>query len=106
MDKLFIRSIMPLLMLFLPLNQVFAECRVNGEIVPCDQFWSQFGWMFALIGIVSIIGSIFWIWMLIDCLKRDFKDKLVWVILMIIANLFGAVLYYLLVKRKDKSTVV
>lgn len=59
--------------------------------------------MLLVLGLV-IFGFVFWIWMLVDCLERKrFEDKLVWVIVMILLPLLGSVLYYFIVKRKDKK---
>jgi len=55
------------------------------------------------VSLIGVLATIFWIWMLIDCLKRkNFKDKLVWVIVLVFLNVVGAGLYYFLVKRKKK----
>jgi hypothetical protein len=52
----------------------------------------------------SLIASIFWVMMLIDCAKRDFKDKTVWVIIIIFTHFLGAALYYYTVKKvEDKK---
>jgi len=67
--------------------------------------WDWMGFMggFMLISVflgIFIVG--FWLWMLIDCLKRKkFEDKLVWIIVLLLLNILGAILYYLLVKSKD-----
>jgi len=54
-------------------------------------------WFFLL-----VFASVFWLWMLIDCLKRrKFEDKLVWVVVLTMLNVIGAILYYFLVKSKD-----
>jgi len=53
--------------------------------------------------IIVILISIFWIWMLVECLRKNFKnsmDKLVWVIVLLFTNILGAILYYFLVKKK------
>ena len=57
--------------------------------------------------VVFVIG--FWLWMLIDCLKRQddmFKfggnnAKLLWILVIIFTGLIGAVIYYFLIKRTD-----
>ena len=39
----------------------------------------------------------FWIWMLVDCLKhepRDGHDRLIWALVIILAELLGAIIYY------------
>jgi len=59
--------------------------------------------VFLIIALVTLLASIFWMWMLIDCLKRDFKDKTVWIILMILTHFLGASLYYFIVKKKAQT---
>lgn len=90
-----------------------ATCRVNGEVVPCDQAWSMFGsfmsafgWLFGILALVGIVGSIFWLWMLIDCLKRNFKkdtDKVLWAAVIFFLHFVGAILYFFIVKNEDKK---
>lgn len=43
---------------------------------------------------------IFWLWMLIDCIKSNIKDadKLIWLLLIFLFNFIGALLYLILVK--------
>jgi cytochrome c oxidase assembly factor CtaG len=55
---------------------------------------------FALI--FGVLGCVFWIWMLADCIKNSRLsdgEKIGWVLVMIFLNFFGAVIY-LLVGRK------
>lgn len=52
---------------------------------------------------LCIFLVIFWIWMIVDIAKRNFKepnDKLMWMLVVLIANIIGAVIYYFIVKRK------
>ncbi len=54
---------------------------------------------------LGIIIFVFWLFMLIDCLKREFKsdeEKLVWILVLILTGLIGAILYYFLIKNKKK----
>jgi hypothetical protein len=42
--------------------------------------------------------------MLIDCIKREFKksdEKIVWVLVIILTQIIGAFIYYLIVKQKE-----
>jgi len=58
--------------------------------------------------IVFALIFIFWIWMLIDCLKRNFKkenDKIVWVLVIIFLHIIGAIIYYFVVKVEDKKYI-
>ncbi len=58
--------------------------------------------------ILIILGFIFWLWMLIDCLKRpDDKfatggnyAKLIWILVIIFTGFIGALIYFFLVKKK------
>ena len=62
------------------------------------------------IGLLALAGItilfLFWLFMLIDCLKRDFRkdgDKIAWVIVIIFLQVFGALIYYFVVKVKNKK---
>ncbi len=62
-------------------------------------FFYPLGMIFFILFAIFAVG--FWIAMLIDCLKRkNFDDKLVWVIVLCLLGLVGAVIYYFLVKAK------
>ncbi len=55
--------------------------------------------------ILAILLCVFWIWMLVDCVRRNFKsesEKIVWVLVIIFAGLIGALIYYFVVKIKKK----
>ncbi|MBS3174960.1 PLDc N-terminal domain-containing protein [Candidatus Woesearchaeota archaeon] len=54
---------------------------------------------------IVVLGFIFWIMMLIDAAQRDFKkseDKIVWILVIALAQLIGAIIYYFVIKRKNK----
>lgn len=45
---------------------------------------------------ILIIGSLFWLWVLIDCATKEFNDgnnKIVWVIIIIFTSWIGALIY-------------
>ena len=72
---------------------------------PGFGFLVGFGIAAILLGLFLFI---FWLSMLIDCLKRDFKkdyEKIVWVLVMIFLHLLGAIIYYFVVKVSDKKAV-
>jgi uncharacterized BrkB/YihY/UPF0761 family membrane protein len=57
-----------------------------------------------LVAILAMLfASLFWVMMLVDCAKRDFKDKTVWIIIIIFTNFLGAVLYYYIIKKAEDS---
>lgn len=58
---------------------------------------------------VLVFLIVFWLWMLIDCLKRQdgmFKfggnnARLIWILVIILTGVIGAVIYYFLIKKTD-----
>ena len=72
-----------------------------GEIIllPILLFFLFFIAMFA----ISILSLIFWIWMIVDVSKRKFKgesDKVMWILVVVLAGIIGAIIYYFVVKKK------
>jgi len=66
------------------------------------------GIVFLFVVIISLIilGLVFWIFMLVDCAKRDFKndnEKIVWIIIIALLGILGATIYYFVVKLNDKK---
>ncbi len=67
------------------------------------------GFVFIFVGLVLLA---FWLWMLVDCLKRPDEKfaiggnnaKLIWILVIIFTGFIGALLYYFLIKRKIKDT--
>ncbi len=52
---------------------------------------------------LAVLLVVFWIWMIIDCAQRNFKkdnDKIVWILVIVLAGVIGAAIYYFVVKRK------
>lgn len=65
------------------------------------------GFFFLLATAAGLAGFVFWFWMLIDLLKREFpkereNEKIVWLLVLLTLNLIGAVLYFFL-GRKGKN---
>lgn len=62
--------------------------------------------MIAAFFALLVLPVIFYIWMLVDCAKRKFKEensKVVWILVIALAGLIGAIIYYFAVKIKDKK---
>ena len=72
-----------------------------------------FGSIFVVSLLVLLIAAtLFWLWMLIDCLARDYRefgtlvtsdksaDKLVWVLLILFLPVIGAIAYHISVRRR------
>ena len=46
---------------------------------------------------VGVLGTIFWIWMLVDCATKEpstGNDKIVWVVIIALTHLLGAAIYF------------
>ena len=57
-----------------------------------------------VIGVISLITTVFWIWMLIDCVTKETgegNDKLVWTVVIALTGWIGA-LIYLFVRRPER----
>ena len=62
--------------------------------------------------IIVLLALIFWIWMLVDCLTRDYHefgtlitsnksaDRFVWLLLILFLPLIGAIAYHISVRRR------
>jgi len=66
---------------------------------------SIFGLLFALISVaLSLLLFVLWIWMLIDCIKYEpstGNDKIIWVLVIVLLNGIGALLYYF-IRRPER----
>lgn len=72
--------------------------------------------MFALLGIfellffipfllLGILGTLFWLWMLVDAAtnERDGTDRIVWVLIILFTHFIGALIYFF-VRRANRTT--
>jgi len=86
------------------------EKQNNQWLITDTDFYKKLGadYVFGILKWVLIFGGpiflllfVFWLWMLIDCAKREFDDKALWIILLIFLNFIAAILYFFIVKRKN-----
>ncbi len=83
-----------------------STCTVNGDPVDCAQLgnavkgFAAFAFIIpAIFGIVGLALFVFWIMMLVHVAKHPIKDKALWVIVLLVGNGVGAIVYYFAVKR-------
>ncbi|MGM0568841.1 MAG: PLD nuclease N-terminal domain-containing protein [Elusimicrobiota bacterium] len=93
----------------------FTFEKSNGTLLLSDtnfhvnpSFPSKFsGALLIILFLTVLFFFIFWIWMLIDCIKRDFSspnEKIAFLLLIILSQGIGSILYFFLIKRKyDKN---
>ena len=64
--------------------------------------------VFGLIfGLVALASTVFWIWMIIDCLTKEpseGNDKIVWALVVILLGWIGAAIYFFARRPKRMAT--
>ncbi len=100
--------------LFFQAEDVFTQTSDSGAQVAAILgglfiwgiafFWFLL-WFLFFIGIFSFSFGViaFWIWMLVDCAKRKFEkenDKTTWILVLTLSGWIGAIIYYVMIKRK------
>lgn len=90
----------------------FVMEKINGEwlILNTDFYTKEramkiFGLGVGFFVLLGIACFIIWLWLLIDCIKRDFpkpNDKIMWILLLIFIPAIGVMIYYFAVKKKMK----
>ncbi|MFH1303529.1 MAG: PLD nuclease N-terminal domain-containing protein [Planctomycetota bacterium] len=54
--------------------------------------------------VFGVLAFVFWVWMLIDCLKNEpsiGNDKIIWALVIVLLNGIGALLYYF-IRRPER----
>jgi len=67
--------------------------------------WYGFLFFVPLI-LIAVLLFVFWIMMLVDSVKRKYSrdsDKIVWVLVIILTGLIGALIYYFVIFYGDKG---
>lgn len=81
---------------------------IVGLAVPIIMMLWIFVWFcfYLLFLVLVFLGIIFWVVMIIDVVKRDFKnkeDRVMWTLIVIFCGIIGAGIYYFTIKKKDKK---
>ena len=64
-------------------------------------FWPFFALSMGILGIFAILVLVFWIWMIIDAAKRNFRnnvEKIIWIIAVVLGGWIGALVYFIVIK--------
>jgi glycopeptide antibiotics resistance protein len=73
-------------------------------------FWWPFGMAFAgLWMLFSLVLLAFWVWMLIDCVQRIFRDsneKIIWIIVIVLGSWIGALVYFFAIRTSNPKGLV
>lgn len=69
---------------------------------------SVFFLLFAcLIGLIALLGTIFWIWMIVDCATNEpseGNDKVIWLLVIILTHFIGALIYFFARRPERRRT--
>jgi len=92
------------------LENYFIFEKVNGRWLLLDTDFHQklspgYWWNFimkimAFACPIFLATFAFWVWMLVDCLNKSSRDKLIWVLVIIFLNILGAVLYFFIERKR------
>ncbi len=50
-----------------------------------------------IILLIGVAGTVFWIWMLVECATKEpaqGNDKIVWILVIVLTHWLGALIYY------------
>ncbi len=83
----------------------------NGSDGALASIMGAFGTMYAvmmlfycLLFLAGLASVVIWVWMLVDCVRRENyekeNDKIVWILVVALTGVLGAIIYYFLIKRK------
>ncbi len=51
-----------------------------------------------------LIGGLFWLWMLIDCIQQESgDDRIVWLLVILLASIIGCLIYFFVRKTQRGS---
>ena len=57
-------------------------------------------------GLISLAGLAFWIWMIVDCARNETSEgsqKVIWILVILLANLLGALIYFFVRKLPRRA---
>ncbi len=83
-------------------TEVQSKCVVNGKEVPCSEMIGSAPVALTVGGILLafILFGLFWLWMLISCLRSNRSDKVIWILLILFIPIIGALLYFFMARNK------
>lgn len=91
-------------------NHLFETSVIANRkaVFPMHMGWSFFLFFACIIGLIALFGTIFWIWMIVDCATNEPSEgngKVMWLVIIVLTHLIGAAMYYL-VRRPERMQAV
>ncbi len=80
--------------------QILPLLAANGPVIFAGTIW-------LVMVAVIILASVFWLWMLVDCLmsRLPSTEKLIWVLVIFFLHIIGAVLYFIIARPGGTARV-
>ncbi len=75
---------------------VITDTNLGSNKVPG---WLK--WIFGGLALILILPMILWLWALINCIKNDRKNKLMWILVIIFVP-FGFVIYFIFGRKNEE----
>lgn len=67
-----------------------------------------FLFILCLCGLISILGTAFWIWMIVDCATNEPQgndNKIVWILIIVLTHFIGALIYFFARRPERRRTL-
>ena len=80
-------------LLLISAKNVLAQSAV-GNVEEIPSMTETTNSIMVVFGLVIIAYAFFWIWMLVDAIKKQKDNKLMWVLLIIILPFLGSLIYF------------
>jgi hypothetical protein len=81
--------------------------QVGGALLGQNDagLFAAFGGLMILVWIIALLATVFWVWMLIDCLVSNMptNEKILWALVIIFTHVLGALIYFF-VKRSGSGS--
>jgi len=64
-------------------------------------FWPVIAGFGVLAVLVAILVFAFWVWMIVDCARREFGvdwEKIVWLVIIVFTGWLGALIYFIVIR--------
>ena len=70
-------------------------------------FWFPFMAVgFGVFFIIGVLAFLFWVWMIVDCARRNFKntpEKIIWLVVIVFGSWIGALVYFIVIRSITKQ---
>ena len=85
-------------------SYLISDTNLNKAVGSIDiaSFFSDYGALIGGLFIFMLIGTAFWVWMLVDLIQRDIPNKALWVIVLVFTGVLGAIIYFFAVRMPHK----